>query len=536
MRTTSVRVFLLILALIVSSCNAPAVTPEMIHVEVKADGQSQQIELSPGSTVEQALVKANIRLGALDRSEPDQFTLLDEGLAVQVVRVSESFEIEQEVIPYESQTLLNESLPADQEILIQAGKNGLREITYRQVREDGVLVSSLPIPVKSVVIEDPLPEIRMVGMQSPFAPVAIQGQIFYLRDGNLWLIEGNTSNRRAVLTSGDLDGRIFSLSADGQWLLFTRQSADESKINSLWVANLWEALAGNPGEAKIIDLKVDNVIHFADWRPGGDTRIIFSTVEQRPSAPGWQANNDLQAMVFSNSGWTTEWTTLLEANSGGVYGWWGTDFSWNPAGTQLAFSRPDGIGWVDFEEELLTSTLEITPLQTRGDWAWAPGLAWSAVGERLFSVDHPAQNTAVTPEESQWFDLVSVKLDGSDKQTLVSQSGMFAYPLVSPTDAQGVAQVAYLQAIFPNQSETSRCRVAIVGENGQGQTILFPTGDSAGLEPTKHWGAWSPEPLPGKESFALAVIYQGNLWLIDTKSGESFQITGDHLTYRVIWK
>ena len=34
----------------------------------------------------------------------------------------------------------------------------------------------------------------------------------------------------------------------------------------------------------------------------------------------------------------------------------------------------------------------------------------------------------------------------------------------------------------------------------------------------------------------IALIYQGNIWLVDTASGESIQVTGDGLTSRVIWR
>ena len=536
MRTTSSCIFLLVLVLIASACSAPAPAAQTIQVSISVDGGSFQIELPQDSTVDLALEQANITLSALDRCEPERYALLSDGSEIKVVRVTEKFEIQQELIPFESQTLQNESLPKDQEILIQAGKNGLREITYRQVIEDGVLVDSQPIPVKSVVLEEPLPQIRMVGVQSPFAPIQIVGQMFYIRDGNLWLIEGNTTNRRPVLTSGDMDGRIFSISKDGQWLLFSRHANQEEKINSLWAVNLWEALAGDAEEADLIDLEVDNVIHFADFRPGGETRIVFSTVEPRTSAPGWQANNDLQALVFSGSGWTTQWSTLVDPNSGGIYGWWGTDFAWSQDGAQLAFSRPDGIGLVDFEEGVLNPIWSLPPLQTRGDWAWMPGMAWQPKGEYLYTVDHPTPSSAASPEELQWFDLISVNLESQEKQVLVSQSGMFAYPMVSPAGMNGLSQIAYLQAIFPNQSETSRYQLAVVNEDGSNQKILFPSDTAAGFEPTRHWGAWSPEALPESQTYSLAVIYQGNLWLVDPSSAQAYQITGDNLTVRVLWK
>ena len=56
---------------------------------------------------------------------------------IRLVRVTEEFEIEQVVIPYEQQTLRNQSLPVEKEVLIQKGKEGLQEITYRRVYEDG---------------------------------------------------------------------------------------------------------------------------------------------------------------------------------------------------------------------------------------------------------------------------------------------------------------------------------------------------------------------------------------------------------------
>ena len=42
------------------------------------------------------------------------------------------------------------------------------------------------------------------------------------------------------LTSGDLDGRIFTLSPDGAWLLFSRSSTRpiDEEINNLWLKNI----------------------------------------------------------------------------------------------------------------------------------------------------------------------------------------------------------------------------------------------------------------------------------------------------------
>jgi len=533
----------LLIVVLLSGCAQAQATRELIQVQILADGQTLNQQLPAGSTVQQALDQAGLTLEALDRSEPPAYTVLGEGAQVRLVRVSETFEVEQVVLPYTQQTMRNESLPVEKEVLIQPGKTGVQEITYRRVYEDGVEVSSQPIPVSSVIVQEPVPEIRMIGVQTPFAPIEVPGKLYYLRDGNVWVIEGTSANRKAVLTAGDLDGRVLSVSDDGNWLLFTRRSDEEGQINSLWAAQIggWgeiEPGAGQP-EQELISLEVKNVTQFADWVPGSNTRVIFSTVEPRQAAPGWQANNDLHVLTFSTSGWTTKWTTILEPNAGGVYGWWGTNFQWGPDGRFLAYARADSVGIVDYKTGILTTTLNLLPLQTGADWAWVPGITWGPDGNAVYTLDHIAPQGSEAPEESPVFDLTAVLLDGGPTLHMVSQTGMFAYPIASPLQQQADGidyQIAYLQALFPDQSESSRYQVVVMDRDGSNRRTLFPTPEKAGMEPQQYWGQWSPASLPGQSNYALAVIYQGNLWIVNSQDGTSIQITGDGLTSRVIWK
>jgi hypothetical protein len=538
---------LLVVALFIflgTGCAAPQATQALIQVELTADGETMPIHLSAGSTVQQALDQAGLKLGALDRTEPAGYTILSDGAKLHLIRVREAFEVEQVVLPFESQTLRNESLPVEKEVLIQRGQNGLQEITYRRVFEDGVEVSSQPMPVNSVILEEPLPEIRMIGVQTPFSPVEIPGRLYYLRDGNLWKIEDNTGNRRAVLTTGDLDGRILSISPDESWALFTRRSDVEGRINSLWAGYIGDDQAEQAkaaeGEQLLVDLGVDNVLHFADWAPGSNSKIYFSTVEPRPTAPGWQANNDLISLTFADTGWTTQWVTIIEANSGGMYGWWGTSYLWSPDGRWLAYTRPDSIGYVDPKTGEITKTLDITPLQTYGDWAWVPGITWGPDGNVLYATEHNPAPGSSAAETSPDFDLSAGLYDGGSFLRMVSQTGMFAYPLASPLQQLGTGdleyQIAFLQAENPERSDTSRYRLAVMDRDGSNRRSLFPSSESAGLEPQGHWGAWSTALLPGSDHLGLAVIYEGNLWLVDAVSGEAFQVTGDGLTTRLIWR
>jgi hypothetical protein len=122
---------------------------------------------------------------------------------------------------------------------------------------------------------------------------------------------------------------------------------------------------------------------------------------------------------------------------------------------------------------------------------------------------------------------------------MIPQTGMFAYPVFSPPQTlksgETGIQIAFLQAILPSQSETSRYRLVVMDRDGSNQISLFPQEGEPGLEPQQV--AWSPTPLPGKDHHWIAAIYQGNLWLVDTRGEETpQQITGDGLVSRIDWK
>ena len=520
--------------MLISGCSAPVATQPAISVNITADGQSVAVEMLPGSSVEQALKKANLALNDLDKVDPPLYSLVSDGDQIDVTRVTEEFEVEQESIPFEQLRQPTEFLPEGQLQLdpIQKGEPGAREITYQILYENGQEVSRKQ--VKSVVLKEPVPQVVLVGVLPLISHFDIPGKLAYLSNGEAWLIEGRTDNRRIVVPGGDLDGRVFSLSSDGNWLLFTRRSEEKDQINSLWVADI----SADP--VKEINLGVENVIHFADWVPGSNSKIVFSTVEPRATAPGWQANNDLYALSFSPSGWISRWKEkpVLEPNSGGVYGWWGMSFAWSPDGAQLAYTRPDGIGMIGYEDGIMTPTLEILPLQTGEDWAWVPGISWGADGNYLYTVNHIPEGGSQSAEESQIFDLAAVPVRQGQYVSMVPQTGMFGYPAVSPlqsgVDGENNYQIAYLQAIFPTQSKTSPYKLVVMDRDGSNQRMLFPAEGEPGLDPQQV--VWSPRRMDQPKSSTVAVLYQGNLWLVDVDTSEAHQITGDGLAGKISWK
>ncbi|HJS18268.1 MAG TPA: G5 domain-containing protein [Anaerolineales bacterium] len=508
---------------LLTGCRSPQVTEEDITISIMADGESRNVTIPAGSTVTQAMQSAGITVGELDRIEPPPYAVLNNGDSVKLTRVNEEFETEEQVIPFEKQVVRNESLPDGETRLVQAGVNGRQELTYRRVLEDDIEISRSI--VKTVILEEALPEIMMVGARTSFAPLPVPGKLAYLSSGNAWIIDTSTANRTALVTTGDLDGRIFKLSPNGTYLIFTRKSTKpaDQEINTLW--------AVRTDGGKPFSTGLSNIVHFADWIPGTNS-IAYSTVEPRATAPGWQANNDLSRYSIT----TGEKRKILDASNGGVYGWWGMTFAFSPNG-RLAYAQPDGIGLVDIDGKYRKPLLNITPLNTHSDWAWLPSIAWGADGESLYFTSHAQSEDLVSDEDSPFFDISVTSLENSAFVPIVERTGMFAYPSVSPVQSSVLErqyQVAFLQAIFPEQSETSRYRVVVMDRDGSNRRTIFPGEDAPGLEPQTP--IWAPEPIEGQSGDFIAVVYQGNLWLVDSGSGEPYQVTGDGLVTRIDWK
>ncbi len=509
---------------LLTGCRSPQVASADITISITADGDSRNVTVPAGSTVAQAFQTADITTGNLDRAEPPLYTVLNNGDVVTLTRVKEVFETEQEIIPFERQVVRNESLPEGETRLVQAGANGLQELTYRRVIEDEVEISKSV--VKSVILQEAAPEIIMIGAQSSFAPLPIPGKLVYLAGGNAWIIDTSTANRTPLVTTGDLDGRIFELAPNGSYLIFTRKSTKsaDKEINTLW------AVRANGG-SKPFSTGISNVVHFADWIPNTNS-IVYSTVEPRSAAPGWQANNDLQRYSIS----TGEKRKILDASSGGVYGWWGMTFAFSTDG-RLAYARPDGIGLVDLDGKYLKPLLDITPLNTHSDWAWLPSITWGADGKTLYFISHAPPPNLVSEEDSPFFDISATSFENDATVQIARQTGMFAYPSASALQSSSRErqyQVAYLQATFPEQSETSRYRVFVMDRDGSNRRTIFPANDAPGLEPQTP--AWAPDPIDGQSGDFVAVVYQGNLWLVDSGNGQAYQVTGDGLVTRIDWK
>lgn len=495
-----------LLILFLAAC-APAAVSQQITVSIVADSGNRELSISEGSSVRDALIAASIELGDLDRTEPPSYAELEDGDELRVVRVTEEFETEQLELPFLSRTLPNEGLPTGEQRLIQNGANGLREVTYRLLYEDGELASRTEID--SIILTQPVEEIIMIGAQSPFSSVPIAGRLAFLSAGNAWILEGSSGARRPVVITADLDSRIFEVSPDGQWLLFSRSSTRSTQINDLWVASLDEE------NQILVDLNVSDVVHYAGWVPGKAYEIAFSTVEPGVNPPGWQANNDLQILTLSAEGRVSGSRAVLAPREDGFYAWWGTGYAWSPDGERVAFTRPDAVGEVNTMARSLDIWYDLPAYQTGSDWAWIPGLAWLS-DESFYYVRY-----SVNPST---FDLVLA--DEGGEEFIAYDVGMFSSPVVEP----GAEQVAFLRAFTPSQSDISAYELLVGTPSGE-ITPLFPPEGAAGLQPQRV--AWSPAADNGP---LIAFVYQGNLWIVNVLTGEAQQLTGDGLVAAVSWR
>ena len=94
-----------------------------------------------GLTVGQALTHAGFSLQGLDYSIPPEDEFIPEDGNIEVIRVREDIQLEQNAIPYSSEYVADNELELDQESIIEAGQYGLQVSQVRIRYENGEEVS-----------------------------------------------------------------------------------------------------------------------------------------------------------------------------------------------------------------------------------------------------------------------------------------------------------------------------------------------------------------------------------------------------------
>lgn len=495
--------------LLLAACG-PGRLPDQIDVTLTSDGETRTLWLPPGQSVRDALRAASLTLGELDRVRPPETTPLQPGLAITVTRVVQATDIVTETVPFETQTVRDASIPSG-ETRLQAGRNGLRQITYRTTYEDGQPVRRDEI--NRELIEPPTPEILLVGVQGAFSTVPLSGTLAYLSNNNAFVMRDVSGNKRPLTTEGDLDGRVFALSPDGRWLLYSR--ATTATLNSLWLVDTTLA------QIEPIALKIDGVL-WADFSPDGKS-IAYSRAEPSPGSPGWKAYNDLQIVSFNN-GRLGARREIVAQNSRAAYAWWGTQFAWSPDSTQLAYATTQSIGIIS-PTARVTKTIpliEFAAYNTRSTWAWTPTPAWSPDGRFIIGAVHAPSTRGESDEDSSVFS-VAVALSRTLSAVLVPDAGMWSNPLWLPD-----GRIVYGQAETPYASEASRYALRIMDRDGSNAQHLYPEEGAVGIEGL-------PEVAVAPDGRELLIVYQGDLYLFNLNTDIVRRLTAEGTVSRPRW-
>jgi hypothetical protein len=499
--------FLVILAL--SSLTSLSACQTQRSVLIRADGQSRLVAVSRAETVGDALDEAGLTLSEKDRVTPGIYTRLPRSGSITVVRVTERTETEVETIPFGRDVLRDEFVQRGETLLLRPGVPGQRQRVYLITLEDGIALRRELVADR--ITAEPVNEVLQVGTRGSLPSVPVAGTLVYLSRGNAWAVRNNTASKRPVTFSGDLDGRVFSLSANGGDLAFTRRPVSgTSGINSLWLVNSLLA-ADEP-----LSLEQPDVL-YAEWR--GDS-LLFSTGQATAGVPGWKANNDL--WLLPAPGLPRQ--TLPSPGAGGVYAWWGRGYSLSPNGKLMALAAPGGVGLLDLLSGDRRVVASFAPAPTNGDWVWTPGISWKPDGSALTAVVHGAPLAGELPENSPVFDLWLFPVDGAAGRRLAADVGMWAFPSWSPDGSL----LAYGVAREPGASATSLYDLWTVNLVDGATRPLLTSVTWGGLQPQRV--VWSPT---GDE---VVVSYQGDLYLASLAGGPPYALTDDGRSGNAQWR
>jgi hypothetical protein len=519
------RLWLTLLLALLAACD-PSAAETLLRVRIQVDGQELALSVSPPSSVGQVLRRANITLGAFDRLNPPDFTPVTDGMLITVVRVENRAECLEESVPYARETLKTPDLPEGTTRVLQGGVNGIARVCYDVLLEDGI--ERRRTQSSRTLLTPPINQVVAVGVDlSRLEPIAINGTIFYISNGQARLIRETSVNQFTLQTGGNLDGFVFSVSPDGRQLLYTRKP----DTPSLEVFNeLWVLMDTTDPSAQPVKLVVDNVFH-AEWLPDRPNTFSYSTLRPRTEPPAYQALNDLFIARLDATGKIVAADPILPPTDSGTYSQWGTLFAWSPDGKRLAWAQAEGIGTVDLARGTLQKLIDFRIYQTtlaRG-WLWQPSLAWSADSAILAASVHGAPLGDEPPENSPVFDIAVVNTAANFAvNPFLERVGMWSAPQFSPlvrTERNTVSgSIAYLQARTPNDSVNGEYDLVVADRDGSNPRTVFPSREQVGIVPfeDRTRGAkfqWSPD---GKQ---IVLAYQGDLHVIDVSSGRATRIT-----------
>lgn len=526
--------YIMLMLVLVTACTSTDSNSVEYVVSLVADGRERTFVLSQPFTVEQFLSQRDValELGSNDRLTPPRFTQLSDGMRITVVRVREETACSREELPFSREIIQNEGLRPGEERLVQVGRNGLQEVCYRTIIEDNVPRDRMVIG-QPTVLSMPINEVVVVGVDQSAAPLDISGTLAYINNNNAWVIRGNTINKRPLEGASNLDSLVFSLSPDGRYLLYTaKPNADEGKfVNWLWLVET----SGDVAPRRLIPTDV----LYAEWIPSTEPLISYSTGEAQTIFPYWRALNNLWTMKIDlDKNQSLNVRKIVEESSGGLSGWWGTVFKWSPDGSQVAWSRADSVGVVG-QDGALVPLLQYPFFRTTQNWSWRANLSWSGDGKLIATTLHGPPIGSEPAEASPVFNVVVTASDASFNGEIANSTGMWTSaqfsPLITRPDQQfPKGYLAYLRARDPYNSVDGEYDLVVADRDGSNSRVIFPASNQPGIK-TSDFGLVPQDYTWSADGQHIALIYQGNLWVVDVVSAVAYQLTFDGQSQHPVW-
>ena len=526
-------IFILTVMLVLVACNAtPKEEEGQVRGRILVDGEERTFIYQQPISVQEVLRLENIVLGDLDDVSPFLRTQVTDGEIITVVRVTQNTVCEDETMPFEEERLPRTDLEPGVEIIIEQGINGSRQVCYVVTYRDSVETSRNF--QRQTVIEEPQSAVIYYGVNDTLEPVAIEGTIAYMSGNQAWIMETSNSARRPLTIPGQLDGRVFELSPNGRQLLYTKQTDnpdDEPFSNELWL--MTDLFTGN-----LVQLQQIDILN-AYWVPGRDNAYAYTSASAGGGFQGWQAFNDLWLVEIDlRSGAIRNIENLIGENVSGSYAAWGTRFAWSPDSSNVAYAKADGVGLVDFAAQDFGAFVLNYPFfnaATSNGWVWEPELSWSADGQWVATTIHGAPFGSESAIDSVVFNVAVFKVGDAENplviDNFIERAGIWANPQFSPVREDGSVRLAYFQARTPLNSVGTAYDMVVMDRDGSNKTKIFPPEGQAELRPVDFDGEfiWSPD---GRQ---IAIIYQGNIWLVDVESGLTQQLTSDGQVSAIRW-
>ncbi len=527
--------WLILLLVVLVACQPDTAQQSEIRVELVADGVHSTYAYSQAISVDQFLEELGISRSPLDRVNPPPYTQIADGMTITIVRVTEVENCYDEEVPYSEQEFRRMDMPLGTREIATEGVNGVVRICEWITYEDGVEAGRRE--KSRNITREPIDQEVYVGVEDTLEPVSIEGTLVYIADGQAYIMQNNSRQRRPLTTHGGLDGRVFDISPDGRYLLYSRQTSDPDDLpfsNELWA--IFDLDNGTPVQLQITDVLT------ASWRPNAPYTFAYSTAAPTEGGfQGWDAWNDLYIMrVNPQDGSMVNVVPVMVRNLSGLYATWGTRFAWSPDGTQLAYAKANGVGLVDLSNGDFSPFLFEFPYfnpAIEDDWVWQPTLGWSRDSEWLTMTVHGPPNGGEAPINSLVFDVAAIHVSREFAvDALIEQAGIWANPAYSPTQYNALNfedfKIAYLQARDPLNSVGTEYDLVVADRDGSNPRAIFPAASDLGMRPfgyrLRSGGVgfdgefvWSPS---GRQ---IAVVYREDLRIVDVETGSSQLATAD---------